>query len=43
VQDPVVTCLQLATISEDRATAVIGKLSAAMLAKLNVGLDMRAL
>jgi mRNA interferase MazF len=34
-QDSVVTCLQLATISEDRTTTVIGKLSAAMLAKLN--------
>jgi mRNA interferase MazF len=34
-QDSVVTCLQLATISADRATAVIGKLSAAMLTKLN--------
>ena len=34
-QDSTVTCLQLATISEDRATAVIGKLSAAILAKLN--------
>jgi mRNA-degrading endonuclease toxin of MazEF toxin-antitoxin module len=31
----VVTCLQLATISEDRSTAVIGKLSAATLANLN--------
>jgi hypothetical protein len=30
-----VTCLQLATISEDRITRVIGKLSAAMLVKLN--------
>jgi len=34
-QDSVVTCLQLATISEDRITAVIGKLSVAMLARLN--------
>jgi mRNA interferase MazF len=34
-QDSIVTCLQLATISEDRATAVIGKLSAGMLTKLN--------
>jgi mRNA interferase MazF len=34
-QDSVVTCLQLATISEDRITSVIGKLSAAMLVKLN--------
>ena len=34
-QDSVVTCLQLATIREDRITAVIGKLSASMLAKLN--------
>jgi hypothetical protein len=31
----VVTCLQLATISEDRITGVLGKLSAAMLLKLN--------
>ncbi|SRR5581483_5814582 len=35
IQDSVVTCLQLATISEDRITSVIGKLSAAILAKLN--------
>jgi mRNA interferase MazF len=35
VQDSVVTCLQLATISEDRIASVIGKLSAAMLVKLN--------
>jgi mRNA interferase MazF len=34
-QDSVVTCLQLATISEDRITALIGKLSVATLAKLN--------
>lgn len=34
-QDSVITCLQLATISEDRTTAVIGKLSVATLAKLN--------
>jgi mRNA interferase MazF len=34
-QDSVVTCLQLATISEDRVTSVIGKLSAAMLLRLN--------
>jgi mRNA interferase MazF len=35
VQDSVVTCLQLATISEDRIASVIGKLSAGLLAKLN--------
>jgi mRNA interferase MazF len=35
VQDSVVTCLQLATISEDRIAGIIGKLSAAMLVKLN--------
>jgi hypothetical protein len=35
VQDSLVTCLQLATISEDRVSAVMGKLSAAMLVKLN--------
>jgi mRNA-degrading endonuclease toxin of MazEF toxin-antitoxin module len=35
VQDSVVTCLQLATISEDRIASVIGKLSAALRAKLN--------
>ncbi len=34
-QDSVVTCLQLATMSEDRITSVIGKLSAAMVVKLN--------
>ena len=34
-QDSLMTCLQLATISEDRVSAVIGKLSAAMLVKLN--------
>ncbi|HJT77180.1 MAG TPA: type II toxin-antitoxin system PemK/MazF family toxin [Gemmataceae bacterium] len=34
-QDSVVTCLQLATISEDRISTVIGKLSPALLAKLN--------
>jgi mRNA-degrading endonuclease toxin of MazEF toxin-antitoxin module len=34
-QESVVTCLQLATISEDRITSVIGKLSATMLFKLN--------
>jgi len=34
-QDSVVTCLQLATISKDRVTSVIGKLSPALLAKLN--------
>jgi len=34
-QDSVVTCLQLATISEDRITAVIGNLAAAMMGKLN--------
>lgn len=34
-QDSVVTCLQLATISQDRITTVIGKLSPALLAKLN--------
>jgi mRNA interferase MazF len=34
-QDSIVTCLQLATISEDRVTSVIGKLSAAMLLRLN--------
>jgi mRNA interferase MazF len=33
-QDSLVTCLQLATISEDRVSAVIGKLPAAMLVKL---------
>ncbi|HEX5272594.1 MAG TPA: type II toxin-antitoxin system PemK/MazF family toxin [Gemmataceae bacterium] len=35
VQDSVVTCLQMATISEDRIDGVIGKLSAGLLAKLN--------
>jgi mRNA-degrading endonuclease toxin of MazEF toxin-antitoxin module len=34
-RDSVVTCLQLATISEGRTAALIGKLSIAMLAKLN--------
>jgi mRNA interferase MazF len=34
-QDSLVTCLQLATISVDRVSAVIGTLSPAMLAKLN--------
>lgn len=34
-QDSVVTCLQLATISEDRIDRVIGKLSATLLARLN--------
>lgn len=34
-QDSLATCLQLATISENRVSAVIGKLSAAMLVKLN--------
>jgi mRNA-degrading endonuclease toxin of MazEF toxin-antitoxin module len=34
-QDSLVTCLQLATISVDRVSAVIGKLSAGMLVKLN--------
>jgi mRNA-degrading endonuclease toxin of MazEF toxin-antitoxin module len=34
-QDSVVTCLQLATIGEDRISSVLGKLSAALLAKLN--------
>jgi len=33
-QDSVVTCLQQATISEDRISSVIGRLSAAMLVKL---------
>jgi mRNA-degrading endonuclease toxin of MazEF toxin-antitoxin module len=35
-QDSVVTCLQLATISEGRVTSVIGKLSPTLLAKLNI-------
>jgi len=35
IRDSVVTCLQLATISEDRITSTIGKLSPALLAKLN--------
>lgn len=34
-QDSLVTCLQLATISEDRIAKVLGKMSAAMLVKLN--------
>lgn len=34
-QDSLATCLQLATISENRVSAVIGKLSAPMLVKLN--------
>jgi len=34
-QDSVVTCLQLATISQERITNVIGQLWAAMLVKLN--------
>jgi mRNA-degrading endonuclease toxin of MazEF toxin-antitoxin module len=34
-QDSLVTCLQLATISEDRITTVIGKLSAAMLRQVS--------
>src|SRR5947209_2117888 len=34
-QDSLVTCLQLATMSEDRIATVIGKLSPAMLAKIN--------
>jgi mRNA-degrading endonuclease toxin of MazEF toxin-antitoxin module len=35
VQDSVVTCLQVATMSEDRLIHVLGKLSAAMSVKLN--------
>lgn len=34
-QDSLVTCLHLATISEERITGVIGKLSMSMLVKLN--------
>lgn len=34
VQDSIVTCLQLATISEDRLDRVIGKLSSALLLHL---------
>ena len=34
-QDSLVTCLQLATIGEERVTRVIGKLSPALLLKLN--------
>ena len=34
-QDSLVTCLQLATMSEDRITTVIGKLSPAMLSKVS--------
>src|SRR5437763_16907795 len=34
-QDSLVTCLQLATMSEDRITTVIGKLSPAMLSKIS--------
>lgn len=35
VQDSVVTCLQRATIGEDRITRVLGQLSAAMIQKLD--------
>jgi mRNA interferase MazF len=34
-QDSLVTCLQLATISEERITQVIGKLSPTLMLKLN--------
>ena len=44
-QDSVVTCLQLATISQERITNVIGRLSPTMLVKLSdclkTGLEIR--
>lgn len=40
MQDSVVTCLQLATVSAERIDRVIGKLSTSLLAKLDVCLKV---